>query len=138
MLNTDQVRGRLDLFLMGSAGSHRFILVTAIVVALPGSTKKVHPMFTPRGRLVLTAAAGALLVGAGVAALSTGAAASAPPSPSTFTVNVSTSCSLQRIGDQFVKCDNLTGAGVRAPAFIPLVVPTHVSGIQRIGSGDFR
>ncbi len=28
-------------------------------------------------------------------------------------------CSLQRIGDQLVRCDDLTGAGVRAPSWIP-------------------
>lgn len=28
-------------------------------------------------------------------------------------------CPLERIGTQFVRCDNLTGAGVRAPAWIP-------------------
>jgi hypothetical protein len=29
------------------------------------------------------------------------------------------SCPLQRIGTQFVRCDNLTGAGVPAPEWIP-------------------
>jgi hypothetical protein len=29
------------------------------------------------------------------------------------------SCPLQRIGTQFVRCDNLTGAGVSAPPWIP-------------------
>jgi hypothetical protein len=29
------------------------------------------------------------------------------------------SCPLQRIGTQFVRCDNLTGAGVPAPQWIP-------------------
>lgn len=28
-------------------------------------------------------------------------------------------CSLQRIDEQFVRCDDLTGAGVRAPSWIP-------------------
>jgi len=28
-------------------------------------------------------------------------------------------CPLERLGDQFVRCDNLTGAGVAAPAFVP-------------------
>lgn len=28
-------------------------------------------------------------------------------------------CTLQRIGAQFVKCDNLTGNGVAAPAYVP-------------------
>jgi hypothetical protein len=29
------------------------------------------------------------------------------------------SCPLQRIGTQLVRCDNLTGSGVRAPSWIP-------------------
>jgi len=29
------------------------------------------------------------------------------------------SCPLQRIGTQFVRCDNLTGAGMSAPPWIP-------------------
>jgi len=28
-------------------------------------------------------------------------------------------CPLTRLGDQFVRCDNLTGAGVPAPWFVP-------------------
>ncbi|MFE5671739.1 hypothetical protein ACFQ58_09025 [Agromyces sp. NPDC056523] len=28
-------------------------------------------------------------------------------------------CELQRVGTQFVKCDDLTGAGVAAPSYIP-------------------
>lgn len=28
-------------------------------------------------------------------------------------------CPLERIGTQLVRCDNLTGAGVQAPAWIP-------------------
>jgi len=30
-------------------------------------------------------------------------------------------CPLRRVGDQFVRCDNLTGAGVPAPTWIPLL-----------------
>ncbi len=30
-------------------------------------------------------------------------------------------CPLERIGDQFVRCDNLTGAGAPAPWFVPEV-----------------
>jgi hypothetical protein len=29
------------------------------------------------------------------------------------------SCPLERVGTQFVKCDDLTGNGVPAPAYIP-------------------
>ena len=28
-------------------------------------------------------------------------------------------CALERVGTQFVKCDDLTGAGVAAPSYIP-------------------
>lgn len=28
-------------------------------------------------------------------------------------------CPLERIADQFVRCDNLTGAGVPAPSYVP-------------------
>jgi hypothetical protein len=30
-----------------------------------------------------------------------------------------TGCPLERIADQFVRCDNLTGAGVPAPSYVP-------------------
>ncbi|WP_147440944.1 hypothetical protein [Mycetocola zhadangensis] len=86
-------------------------------------------MLKIRGRLAVSAAAGALLLGAGVAGLSGGAAASTAPSPSE-TLTFSQTCLLQRIGGQFTRCDNLTGAGVRAPAYIPQV--------QRMGLSDFR
>ena len=33
------------------------------------------------------------------------------------------SCELRRIGTQLVRCDNLTGAGVAAPAWIPELMP---------------
>ena len=32
-------------------------------------------------------------------------------------------CPLERIGTQLVRCDNLTGAGVPAPLFIPEQMP---------------
>jgi hypothetical protein len=42
----------------------------------------------------------------------------APAAPSTQSHGFG-ECSLQRIDDQFVRCDDLTGAGVRAPSWIP-------------------
>ena len=33
------------------------------------------------------------------------------------------SCALQRIDRQLVRCDNLTGAGIAAPLFIPELLP---------------
>jgi hypothetical protein len=46
-----------------------------------------------------------------------GAAASPPERPPGTTF--ADSCPLQRIGTQLVRCDNLTGSGVRAPSWIP-------------------
>jgi hypothetical protein len=57
---------------------------------------------------------------AGVLLLLTGwlplATASAPSDPS-----FSNGCTLERIGTQLVRCDYLTGAGVRAPSSVPEV-----------------
>jgi hypothetical protein len=42
------------------------------------------------------------------------------PAPSTASqTRVYPHCPLERIGDQFVRCDNLTGAGVPAPWYVP-------------------
>jgi hypothetical protein len=61
---------------------------------------------------------GAVVVG--VLLLLTGwlpvAAASPSTDPAQPTVN---GCPLERIGTQLVRCDYLTGAGVRAPSWIP-------------------
>lgn len=57
---------------------------------------------------------------AGVLLLLTGwlpvAAANPPTDPAHAIVN---GCPLERIGTQLVRCDHLTGAGVRAPSWIP-------------------
>jgi hypothetical protein len=46
--------------------------------------------------------------------------AAARQDPGTTSVpSVSPYCPLTRIGIQFVRCDNLTGAGAPAPAWIP-------------------
>jgi hypothetical protein len=46
--------------------------------------------------------------------------AQASPIPNQPTPSTSAgSCPLARVGTQFVRCDNLTGAGVRAPQWIP-------------------
>jgi hypothetical protein len=64
---------------------------------------------------------------AGVLLLLTGwlpaATASPPPDPSQASVN---RCPLERIGTQLVRCDNLTGAGVRAPSWVPEVTSKAV------------
>lgn len=41
-----------------------------------------------------------------------------PTSPSTLIQNP-WDCALTRIGTQFVRCDDLTGAGVPAPSWVP-------------------
>jgi hypothetical protein len=43
----------------------------------------------------------------------------APPAPTVQYSAFGHDCPLTRIGDQFVRCDNLTGAGVAAPPWVP-------------------
>jgi hypothetical protein len=61
-----------------------------------------------------------LLFGTGVAPA---VARQDPGTPAATTPSVSVlsyrNCPLTRIGTQFVRCDNLTGAGVSAPSFVP-------------------
>ena len=48
------------------------------------------------------------------------AAAEHPGSPTQSAPSVSQyNCLLERVDNQYVRCDNLTGAGVPAPAWIP-------------------
>jgi hypothetical protein len=76
----------------------------------------------------VTAAAGAGLL---VALLSASATASQDRGEAvTSPVSVrSTSCPLERVGTQYVRCDNLTGAGVAAP----LWVRQHPSAASDVG-----
>lgn len=64
---------------------------------------------------------------AGILLLFTGwlpaATATLPPDRSQASVN---GCPLERIGTQLIRCDNLTGAGVRAPSWIPEVTSKAV------------
>jgi hypothetical protein len=71
-------------------------------------------MTAHRLRALCTSAA-ALLVGA---ALVTPAAARPDPGPPPQQQETSTSCPLSRVGTQFVRCDNLTGDGAAAPAWV--------------------
>ena len=64
----------------------------------------------------LVAAAAALL--AGIAA-APAAALPDPPQLTGYAANVDGPCTLERLGTQFVKCDDLTGAGVPAPGYVP-------------------
>jgi hypothetical protein len=46
--------------------------------------------------------------------------AEASPAPDPVTPTTSArNCPLTRVGTQFVRCDNLTGAGVSAPPWVP-------------------
>ena len=42
-----------------------------------------------------------------------------PGTPRVVVVNAGRDCPLRRLDRQLVRCDNLTGAGVPAPLFIP-------------------
>lgn len=66
--------------------------------------------------------AGLLLASAAVI-LAVSSPAVAKPDPGDSTNGQQTTktsvCSLQRIGTQFVRCDELTGAGAMAPSWVP-------------------
>lgn len=62
------------------------------------------------------------LVGGALACLALAPTAVAQPDDAHLlreTATTVTGCPLERLADQFVRCDNLTGGGVPAPAFIP-------------------
>ena len=42
-----------------------------------------------------------------------------PPVGATTTATMPGGCPLERVGTQFVRCDDLTGNGVPAPGFVP-------------------
>jgi len=64
-----------------------------------------------------------IVVGAAFLSLAAAGPAGARPEPAPPAQSVQSSpaqrCLLTRIGDQFVRCDNLTGAGVAAPSWMP-------------------
>ena len=75
-------------------------------------------------------------MGAGVLLFLSGwlpAATASPPDPPQSTA-FANGCPLQRIGTQLIRCDNLTGAGVRAPSWIPEL--TSRADDQRIPPGS--
>lgn len=45
-------------------------------------------------------------------------------------------CGLTRLGNQLLRCDFLTGAGVRAPDFVPSWQPTTPAESGAAGPGD--
>ncbi len=71
---------------------------------------------TRRGAIVALAAL--LVAGASVRPAAAGQDPGAPTGSFVSSAHAG-SCPLTRIGTQFVHCDNLTGAGVSAPAWIP-------------------
>lgn len=68
------------------------------------------------GASILIIAAGALVATAGAGSAS--ARPEAPPEPVSISLHAG-QCPLTRVHTQFVRCDDLTGAGVPAPAWIP-------------------
>ena len=75
----------------------------------PSHARSAHPCSSsPRERSLATAAAGS----------ATARPESAPEPPAVQSARLG-ECPLARIGDQFIRCDDLTGAGVAAPAWTP-------------------
>lgn len=68
---------------------------------------------------VIGSAATALLAFALLATTAVPSSAKPDPGPMLERTSTSTSCSLQRVGTQFVRCDDLTGNGVPAPEWVP-------------------
>lgn len=64
------------------------------------------------------AAVAAALVVTGLAAAPSSARQD-PGNPVVAEVRDGNHCPLQRVGTQFVRCDDLTGNGVRAPGYVP-------------------
>jgi hypothetical protein len=75
-------------------------------------------MFRSQHRIGTTTALSAiLLIGLGALPASARQDPGSPVGPSA-SADGSQNCSLTRVGTQFVRCDNLTGNGVAAPAWI--------------------
>lgn len=68
---------------------------------------------------VIGGTATAFLLGAVLTTAAVPAAARPDAGPALEREPTSTSCPLERVGTQFVRCDNLTGNGVSAPGWIP-------------------
>ena len=75
-------------------------------------------MSTSTTRRILTATTATLVL----TGLTTGAAAALPdpgPPPASLSFSKHQQCLLERVGQQYTRCDNLTGNGVPAPTWIP-------------------
>jgi hypothetical protein len=81
--------------------------------------------FTMHRRRICAMGAGVLLLLGAWLPVATASPAD-PPQRTAF----ADGCALQRIGTQLVRCDHLTGAGVRAPCWIPEL--TSTAGDKRI------
>lgn len=68
---------------------------------------------------VISGTATALLLGGMLTTAALPAAARPDAGAALERQSTPTSCSLERIGTQYVKCDDLTGGGVPAPRWIP-------------------
>ena len=67
------------------------------------------------GRAAATVAAAFVVLGLGA----TSSSARQDPGPPVADGGHGSACSLERVGTQFVRCDDLTGNGVPAPGYIP-------------------
>ena len=75
---------------------------------------------TPHRALVATAAALVTLgLGAGPSFAVPEAGPAIVPATAAATTDDRDRCPLARVDDQYVACDNLTGNGVQAPAWVP-------------------
>jgi hypothetical protein len=73
--------------------------------------------YSKQGRRAASVLCAILIVGGSAAPV---AAAEHPGSPTQTQPSLGNyNCLLMRVGDQFVRCDNFTGAGVPAPSWIP-------------------
>lgn len=74
--------------------------------------------FTHHNHRLLAAAAAALVL-TGLSAGPSAARLDAGPPAASVSVPSQDRCPLERVGQQFIRCDDLTGNGVPAPAWIP-------------------
>ena len=68
---------------------------------------------------VISPTAAALALGVALTTATGPATAKPDPGPPVDRDRASVACPLERVGTQFVRCDDLTGNGISAPSFIP-------------------
>lgn len=74
---------------------------------------------SPSFSRVSRSSATALFLGAVLTTTAGPATATLDPGPPVERERTSGSCPLERVGTQFVRCDDLTGNGLPAPSFLP-------------------